>query len=172
MPGLLVQAYKYNGAKHYSYPVQLVSQTEDVVITYGAPGRLLNHPGRQLVNTPMTSEVVEFHFTNRPYNVAAVWEEDGSFRRYYCNLMTPAKVEGEQLTFIDLDLDLIVHPDYTFFVDDEDEFEEHQLAWAYPPEVIAMVRDGLAELIQLVESRAFPFDGSAARIREGCRRPA
>lgn len=167
-----VQEYKYGGVKHYSYPVRLISAAADVIIVYGAIGRPLNHPGRGLVNLPLNNESVEFHFTQRPYNVIAGWNPDGSFRHYYCNVATPATLEGKTVSCTDLDLDLVVRPDLTYHVEDEDEFEQHRADWGYPHEIVALAREGLAELIRLVESRAFPFDGTAQRLRDAARQQA
>lgn len=172
MSQLLVQEYKYNGAKHYSYPVHLLSQTADLLIVHGALRRPLNHPGRKLWNWPVPNQTIEYHFMDRPYNVMAGWHPDGSFQRYYCNIATPAKLEGGIISSVDLDLDLTIDAGFRYTVEDEDEFEQHRVAWSYPPEVVAMAREGLAELIRLVESRAFPFDGSAEqflRARPGFR---
>ncbi|MFZ5815298.1 MAG: DUF402 domain-containing protein [Bacillota bacterium] len=161
MKQLLVQEYKYNGAKHYSYPARLLSRTEGLVILYGPYNRLLNHPGRNLVDRPISNHTIEFHYLDRPYNITAGFNADGSFYRYYCNITTPATLEEDRLTSVDLDLDLVVEADHSWWIEDEEEFEEHRTAWGYPPELVAMAREGLNELIRLVESRSFPFDGTA-----------
>ncbi|MBP2016778.1 protein associated with RNAse G/E [Symbiobacterium terraclitae] len=166
MVQLQVQQYKYGGIKHYSYPVRLIEQRPDCVIVHGPYGRPLTHPGRSLVDWPVPNESIEFHFTARPYSVSAGWNGDGSFRHYYCNVSLPATLKDGVLSSVDLDLDLIVAPDLTYRVDDEDEFEEHRQALGYPEEVVALAREGLAELMRLVEERRFPFDGSAFRLRD------
>lgn len=158
---LLVQAYKLNRAKHYSYPVQLLAKTPDMLIVHGSYDRLLNHPGRQLADWPAGGQTIEFHFLNKPFNIVAAWNTDGSFHGYYCTVTTPATLEENEIHCIDLDLDLRVDPDFTYTVEDEDEFEEHRVAWNYPAEVVTMARWGLRELITNVVTRSFPFDGSA-----------
>lgn len=164
MRELLVQEYKFNGDKHYSYPALLLSQTSTGLILYGPYGRPLTHPRRNLQNVPIPNYSVEFFFFNRPYNIAAAWDEAGAFRHYYCNVATPARLEGDVVHCTDLDLDLSINRDLIYTVEDEDEFEEHRIAWNYPPEVVAMCRDGLGELIRLFESRSYPFDGTAERL--------
>ncbi|MEW8977472.1 MAG: DUF402 domain-containing protein [Symbiobacterium sp.] len=166
MQELQVQMYKYGGVKHYSYPVRLLEQRPDLVIAHGPYGRPLTHPSRGIVNYPVPTEAIEFFFTKRPYHVSANWNADGSFRQYYCNVVMSATVSGGVMAVVDLDLDLIVAPDLSYRVEDEEEFEEHRRAWGYSDEVVALAREGLAELIRLVEERRFPFDGSAARLRE------
>ncbi|WP_374713192.1 DUF402 domain-containing protein [Symbiobacterium terraclitae] len=163
---LQVQTYKYGGRKHYSYPARLIEQRHDCVNIHGPYGRPLNHPARSLVAWPVPNESIEFHFTTRPYSVSAAWSGDGSFRHYYCNVSLPATLRDGVLSSVDLDLDLVVAPDLTYRVEDEDEFEEHRRALGYPEELVKLAREGLAELIRLVEERRFPFDGSAFQLRD------
>jgi protein associated with RNAse G/E len=167
MAEILVQSYKYPGVKHYSYPARLLAETSDLVIIYGPWERPLTHPGKGLVNVPIPNQSIEFHFLHRPYNVAAAFDEAGRLRCYYCNVATPATFQPPLLSATDLDLDLVVRPDLTYTVEDEDEFLAHQAAYGYPPELVALAREGLAELIRLVESRSFPFDGAAETWLKG-----
>jgi hypothetical protein len=68
--------------------------------------------------------------------------------------------DGRLLTFVDLDIDVLVAPDFTYGVLDEDEFEAHAALYRYPPEVRARVPRALAELIDMIEHRRFPFGES------------
>jgi len=163
MTELYVQAMKYNGDKHFSYPSQMISQDPEVITVYGPPGRRLLHPGRGL-DMSMENMTIDFFFPGRYYNVFAGFNLDGSFRHYYCNLCLPPELDAGQLTWVDMDLDLVVRPDLTYVVDDEDEFAERTIAWSYPPELVQTLRSALEELIALVESRSFPFDGTAQRL--------
>lgn len=61
----------------------------------------------------------------------------GDKARIYCDITTPVEVTEDRITMIDLDLDVIRRVDDTVFVDDEDEFAEHQVKYGYPAEVIA-----------------------------------
>jgi hypothetical protein len=45
------------------------------------------------------------------------------------------------------------------FIDDEDEFLEHQATYGYPPDVIAAARASADELKAAVEAGAAPYDG-------------
>lgn len=75
----------------------------------------------------------------------------------YCDVTTPVRFETSDLvTAIDLDLDVIRYVDGTVYVDDEDEFAEHQLEYAYPPDVIASARKSCDWLTAAVTSEE-PF---------------
>ena len=58
---------------------------------------------------------------------------------------------------VDLDLDVVLLRDGTLFVDDEDEFAQHQVELAYPPEVVAMARGTADEVLAAVGNRSEPF---------------
>jgi protein associated with RNAse G/E len=60
------------------------------------------------------------------------------------------------VTMIDLDLDVIKRRDGTVFIDDEDEFAEHQVKYAYPADVIATARQTCDWLVQAVSTEE-PF---------------
>jgi hypothetical protein len=66
---------------------------------------------------------VETYYFNRWYNIYAIYSRsDGSLSGWYCNITRPAELVGDQLSYIDLALDLIVFPDGKQVVLDEDEF--------------------------------------------------
>lgn len=69
----------------------------------------------------------------------------------------PPSFDGEILSYTDLDIDVLVKPDFTYQVLDLEDFERHAALYQYPEEVKANTRRALNELIGLIESRAFPF---------------
>ncbi|KYH43173.1 DUF402 domain-containing protein [Branchiibius sp. NY16-3462-2] len=69
-----------------------------------------------------------------------------------------ASDNGLVATLIDLDLDVIENGDGYCFIDDEDEFIEHQSLFGYPPEVIARVRADADALLEEVHAHRPPFD--------------
>ena len=94
---------------------------------------------------------VEAYFSQRGYNIFAMYDvDDGHLKGWYCNVTRPALFEDSQISYVDLALDLLVYPDGSSLVLDEDEFaelnlsaEEAQFAW-----------DSLAELKALFASDA------------------
>ena len=63
---------------------------------------------------------------------------------------------------VDLDLDVIEALDRTVFVDDEDEFEEHRVAYGYPPEIVELATATSDLVHRAVTQKAPPFDGRSA----------
>lgn len=86
---------------------------------------------------------VETYFTNRWYNIFEIHaREDNTLRGWYCNVGSPAEIEGATLSYVDLALDLLVYPDRRQVVLDEDEFERLDIS----PQVKQQAIDALAAL--------------------------
>lgn len=86
---------------------------------------------------------VETYFTNRWYNIFEIHaRDDDTLRGWYCNVGSPAQIEGATLSYIDLALDLLVYPDHRQVVLDEDEFEHLDIS----PQVKQQAIDALAAL--------------------------
>lgn len=69
---------------------------------------------------------------------------------------------------IDMDLDVVQRDGRPVYLDDEDEFEEHGLAFGYPESLVQAMRAEAARLLPAVEHHAAPFDGrSDARFEQG-----
>lgn len=67
---------------------------------------------------------IEWHYRDRWYNVFAIHDVDsGELKGWYCNITRPAVFEDGVLSAEDLALDLVVYPDGSSEVLDEDEFE-------------------------------------------------
>src|SRR5689334_14246153 len=101
----------------------------------------------------------------------ATFHAPGIWCDTYIDISTPATWDGTLLSCVDLDLDVIrmspapptsrppgvtAEPGVTF-IDDEDEFAEHQVAYGYPAEVVSEARRTADELVPLVESGVPPF---------------
>ncbi|HEX8721001.1 MAG TPA: DUF402 domain-containing protein, partial [Pyrinomonadaceae bacterium] len=107
----------------------------------------------------------EFFWTDRWYSVFRFRKPGGALLKFYCNINTPARLAGGVLSFVDLDVDVLVEPDYSYAVLDEDEFERHAELYGYPADYRRAVRAALEEIIRLVEERRFPFDAGSAPFK-------
>ena len=70
--------------------------------------------------------------------------------------------DGRTIRAVDLDLDVIETLDHRVFVDDEEEFAEHQVAFGYPAEIVALATTTSDVVLDAVRRRVPPFDGAAA----------
>ena len=76
----------------------------------------------------------------------------------YVDMTTVPVWDGDVLRAVDLDLDVIERLDHTTYVDDEDEFADHQVRFGYPPEVIDLARASCTSVLAAVSGGTAPFD--------------
>ncbi|KNX39387.1 hypothetical protein VV01_10900 [Luteipulveratus halotolerans] len=67
---------------------------------------------------------------------------------------------GLQVTAVDLDLDVIRRVNGEVFVDDEDEFAEHQVELGYPRALVEQAERDCATVLAGVREQTAPFDGT------------
>jgi uncharacterized protein len=66
---------------------------------------------------------IEAYFTRRWYNIYEIYDrDDRHFKGWYCNVCMPAEIDGNEIRYVDLALDLLVFPDGRQLILDEDEF--------------------------------------------------
>lgn len=93
----------------------------------------------------------------------------------YVDISTPAEWSEDRSSVraVDLDLDVIRDPDGRVWIDDEDEFAEHQVSLGYPEHVVAAARASCEEVFGAVTGATGPFAGAhrdwIARLRSGRR---
>lgn len=102
---------------------------------------------------------IEYYWTNRWYNIFRFIEPTGALRSYYCNVNTPPVFDGLTLSYVDLDIDILVSPDLSYTVVDEDEFETNAALFSYTDEIKRRAHEALDALVHLIKTRQFPFNG-------------
>ncbi len=80
----------------------------------------------------------------------------------YVDMTSVPVWDGSVIRAVDLDLDVIESLDGTVHLDDEDEFEEHQVLFGYPTDVIALAEATRDAVLRAVSEQRAPFDGSAS----------
>lgn len=68
--------------------------------------------------------------------------------------------DGWRVTMIDLDLDVVQRVSGVLFVDDEDEFTDHQSKFGYPAEVVARAEADTRAVFEAIRDGRAPFDGT------------
>lgn len=153
---IIVRACKYDGTVHRSWRARVLQQDAELLVLDGKFEAEVRHA---LLGTIVRGTMsIEYYWLDRWYNVFRFLEPDGSLRNYYCNINIPPVFDGRALSFIDLDIDVMVAPDLSYQIIDEDEFKENALRYAYPEDVQAGAHKALDELVHLIESRQFPFN--------------
>src|SRR3954454_1786783 len=161
---LNVESRKFDGSVHrrWEASVSLLDQTQ--VILEGAFSEEVRHSLLGTIEKGTVSR--EYYWWNRAYSIFEFRRLDGTLRNYYCNLNLPPIIEGNTLSFVDLDVDVIVHQDGSYEVVDLDEFETNKIRLGYTAEIERTVKSGLAELLRMIESAEFPFGFPKAKQNE------
>lgn len=78
---------------------------------------------------------------------------------------------GWHVTMIDLDLDVVQRANGFIYVDDEDEFIDHQRKFGYPSDTVQSAQHDARDVFAAVRDGRGPFDGTGWRWLETMRRP-
>ena len=101
---------------------------------------------------------LEYYWLDRWYNVFRFAQPHGDLRNYYCNVNAPPVLKNETLSYIDLDLDILVAPDFSYQVLDMEDFEKNAKLYGYSDEVRNNARRAVDELVGMIQTREFPFN--------------
>lgn len=151
-----VQVLKYDGALHRRWRASLQERLGDLLILYAAFEEEVNHSQLGLIRRGTVS--IEYYWLDRWYNVFRFLEPDGSVRNFYCNVNMPPSLENGLLSYVDLDVDILVAPDLSYEILDLYEFAQNAERYGYTQEVLSKASIALDELQTLISTRAFPFD--------------
>ena len=116
----------------------------------------------------------------------ATFHRPGIWCDLYIDISSPAVWDGSVLRAVDLDLDVIrmsaeqpanspLAPQNLraaageVFVDDEDEFADHQVAFGYPADVVRSARESCDQVLAAVVAGEAPYDGSHLRWLDALR---
>lgn len=152
---IVVRAYKYDGLLHRTWGAELIRQEGSLIVLDAKfPDEIIH----DLLGTIASgTHSVEYYWLDRWYNIFRFAQPDGQLRNYYCNVNVPARFDGETLSYVDLDLDILVDPDFSYRILDVEDFERNAKHYDYTEDIQAKAREALAELISLIETRAFPL---------------
>jgi len=79
--------------------------------------------------------------------------------RFYVDIITPAVWQSDELvTMVDLDLDVVLELGGTVYIDDEDEFAEHQVTLNYPTAWVTKVPQVAADMADRIRRAEEPFN--------------
>ncbi len=152
---VVVRSCKHDGRVNRSWPARVLRTEDKLIVLEGVFEEEVRHPliGRIEAGTLST----EFYWTDRWYSVFRFQTPDGRLLKFYCNINTPPRLSDGVLSYVDLDVDVLVEPDFSHVVLDEEEFERHAEQYGYPPLYRARVREAVGEILRLAGSREFPF---------------
>lgn len=95
------------------------------------------------------------------YSTVHFWDHaSDEFLCYYVNFQLPFNRNDRIIDTLDLDLDLVVRPDYSFEWKDVDDYEKAVAAGVIAPEWSDEIETAKTEIFERIRKRAYPLDGS------------
>ena len=145
----LVTVIKLNPQREetWRYEGQILSQGPQTLLIEARFNRstLLFHG----ITLQENDRFLERYYEDRWYNLFEIHDrEDDTLKGWYCNVTTPAEFSNGKIAYIDLALDVLVYPNGTYLILDEDEFE----ALALPQQQQIKALEALDALVKLAES--------------------
>ena len=161
-----VRFSKWDGRAHWAFDMQRLGEDDHGVWLWAPAGTEL----RRGSETPIAAQHAFIKVIAVGQWWTAIWNDglrsDGRSIRTYVDVISPAVWDGNTVRMVDLDLDVVRRSDGTVEVDDEDEFEDHKVAFGYPEHVIDRARAEAAQLVLAVDRRKEPFGGIGERWLE------
>jgi uncharacterized protein len=151
-----IKSFKYPDKLHYEWEGEILQKTSDYVLVRCKPGRKLIHHTQNMIFT-INNTSLEY-FSLKEWFTAAMEVEDGAIVSYYCNVAKPSVLTNNELSFIDLDLDLVQEKDKNWEVVDEKEFELNSINYQYPQELKDEALKALEKLKAKIKRGDFPFN--------------
>ncbi|HKP35440.1 MAG TPA: DUF402 domain-containing protein [Pyrinomonadaceae bacterium] len=152
---ITVRVLKYDGAEYRRWQAQLRETRDRLLILDAEFDVEVRHVS--LGTIPKGTRTIEYYWLDRWFNVFQFLRDDGQTRLFYCNINTPPSWEEGVLSYVDLDIDILVEPDLSYQVLDLDEFEAHAKQYGYSDEAKRNAHAALEDLKQMIGNREFPF---------------
>jgi uncharacterized protein len=162
---------KWDGSEHWQLDAYALG-ADDLGTWLGTrAGSRVQRPGVEII---ARCDLVLLLPHGSPWAATFYDRSDPAEVQVYVDITTEAEwFETEQpvrVRLVDLDLD-VVRRGETTYLDDEDEFAEHQVRYGYPTDVIERCEQTAAEVLQQVTHRTGPFapecaDGWFAALRD------
>ena len=152
-----VEFTKYDGRRHWHFRMTYLGEDEHGVWLAAPPGTVL-----QRGDEPPRVEADGFvAVAPREGNWFAAWNVDRD-PEVYVDVTSARQWSHERLTMVDLDLDVVRDRDGRVQIVDEDEFDEHQVLFGYPADLVDQARATADDLAAAMAARTEPFGDRGA----------
>ena len=152
---ITVRVLKYDGTEYRRWDATLAQRHESLMVLDAEFADEVQH--QLLGDISRGTRTIEYYWLDRWYNIFRFLESDGSTKLFYCNISMPPEIKGGVLSYVDLDIDILVQPDLSFQVLDLEEFDTNAAHYGYSEQVKTQTHQTLADLISMIRTRQFPF---------------
>lgn len=141
-----IRARKADGTCYRWWHAVVESSDAEGVVTLNRAGDRVNGPagGWAMKHASRTT-----YWFSRPYNLAEVYQPDGSLKQIYIHIASPAELRDGTLIYVDHELDVVKRPGEELRIVDEDEFDQAAAQFGYSHEFKCSCRDAVDEAIDL-----------------------
>jgi hypothetical protein len=150
---------KWGGGAHWTFPLTFLGRDDHGSWAGGAVGTTLSRPASTFDSA---HDWVTLLPDGRPW-AASFYDCPEQPISVYVDMTTVPVWRGASVTMVDLDLDVILGRDGSLFVDDEDEFEAHQVSLGYPGEIVTLARRSADDVFRSIADGEEPFACAGAR---------
>jgi predicted RNA-binding protein associated with RNAse of E/G family len=140
------------------------SRLPQAVVAMG-PGARPKTKGGVLIAAPEFTWALSF-FPGRWYAIVSAYDAQAALVAHHVDLCVPPEERDGILSFLDLKLDLLVHPDGRWSWLDQDDYDQEVAAGTIPPSWQEAVAATVAALDRQCRDRVFP-PPPVARYRPG-----
>jgi len=152
---LVVRVLKYDGVEYRRWNARLARRDDSLLVLDAEFEVEVQH--EMLGTIARGTKTIEYYWFDRWFNVFRCLKPDGETLLYYCNVNLPPSLYEAVLSYVDLDIDILVSPNLSYEILDLEEFESNAEFYQYPRETQLQARAAVDQLISLIESREFPF---------------
>ena len=108
-----------------------------------------------------TNRVLAITEAQKYYSILLFWNHaSNAFLGYYVNFQLPFKRSHCGIDSLDLELDIDIEPDLRFSWKDEDDYHKAIEEGVFLPEWVQGIEKAKTEILERIERRHYPFDGS------------
>ena len=159
-------------------PVTVIQDTHDLIALYlhnhthwmvctpPDAGIDLAHCKANLCQWHLKDEVWRYGDTvflispGRAHAVHVMWDQQRRFVGWYVNLQEPLRRTCLGWDFLDQELDIVVSPDLSWRWKDHESLKQAQQLGLFPPEQVRAILHEGQQVVESIQSKAVPFDGS------------
>jgi protein associated with RNAse G/E len=152
---ITVRVFKYDGGEYRHWKATIARREDSLIVLDAEFAADVQHDLLGYISRG--TRTIEYYWLDRWYNIFQFLANDGATTLYYCNVNMPPTFSAGVLSYIDLDLDILVQPDFSYEVLDLEEFDANAARYGYPTQITDRARQAIDELISLIEARQFPF---------------
>ena len=163
---ITVNSLSFDGTIRKSWKCELLDRRGSLLIALGEFDADVEHPDLGLIKKGTLS--YELFWLDRWYNIFRFHEPSGELRNFYSNICMPPKFDGRMIEYVDLDVDVLISPEFDVSILDLDDFEASAVQYGYDADLRAKVEAALNEVLELFENRDIPelFATSGNLLRE------